>query len=318
MNTNLNLPHYIIILGTNYSGTSAVFDYFSGRRDLYDPLLGEEYQLPQLPNGLMSLEAAAGNAFNPSSVEFALSKFEDIVNKLIRSKTFWRSGKGYSKKLQSFEKSIKNFIDEICVVNFPMQLDWRRLMVSIPERLIIQFKQHLGLNNVMPQARLLVSKDELIISAQKMHDDIFKKNSGDRPVLLDMSSAGWNPIESTKYFSNCKIIIVTRDPRDQFIELRQYKKANSVKGFVVWYKEMQKHLNKFDDPTILKVRFEDFVNQNEEIVNKFCKHTSLSSGVLSSYQPSLSKKNVGKYQSYLNKNELDTIEEHLSEYCYDN
>ncbi len=316
MNTNLNLPNYIIVLGTTYSGCTAVYDYFNGRGDLYAPLIGEEYLLPQLPFGLMSLEASAGNAFNSSSAEFALSKFEDIVEKLTRPKTFWCNGKGYGKKLPLFEKSVRKFLKEICIVNYPMQLEWRRLMASIPERILLQIKQRLGLMRVAPQARLLVSKDELIFSAQKMHNEIFQKNSKGRPILLDMANAGWNPIESTKYFSNRKIIIVIRDPRDQFVELKQFKKASSVEGFVVWYEEMQKRLNKFYDPCIMKVQFEEFVNKNEKIVNEFCKHVSLSSSVTSKYHSSLSKKNVGKYQDHLSQRELNIIEEKLSEYFY--
>ena len=107
MNKNFNPSKYIIILGTNYSGSSAVFDYFSGRGDLYVPLDSLEYQLPQIPNGLMSLEAAASSAFNPSSIEYALSKFEDVTTKLIRSKTFWCSGKGYGKKLPFLKIQLK-------------------------------------------------------------------------------------------------------------------------------------------------------------------------------------------------------------------
>ena len=317
MNKNLHFPQYIIVLGTNYSGSTAVFDYFSGRGDLYDPMIGEEYQLPQLPFGLMSLEASAESAFNPSSAEFALAKFEDTIDKLGRNKTFWRSGKGYDKKLPSFLKSVRKFLDEICVVNYPMQLDWNKLRASFSERILFHIKQRLGLNKISPQARILVSKDELIFSAKKMHDDIFKKNSGGRPVLLDMANAGWNPIESTKYFSNRKIIIVTRDPRDQFVELKQFKKAGSVEGFVVWYKEMQKRLKKYHDSNIIKVQFEEFVNKNEKIVDEICKHTSLSSSVTSKYQPSLSKKNIGKYQNHLSQKDLSIIEEKLSEYFYD-
>ena len=38
-------PKYIIVLGTTFSGSRAVFDYLNGRGDLYDPLFGEEYLL---------------------------------------------------------------------------------------------------------------------------------------------------------------------------------------------------------------------------------------------------------------------------------
>ena len=76
---------YIIILGTTFSGASAIFEYLDGRGDLYNPLEGKEYELPQLPNGLMSLEAAAEKAFDPATAEFALSHFEETANKLFQS-----------------------------------------------------------------------------------------------------------------------------------------------------------------------------------------------------------------------------------------
>ena len=49
---------YIIVLGTTYSGCGAIYDYLNNRGDLYEPLKGQEYELPQLVNvlrGEMSL-----------------------------------------------------------------------------------------------------------------------------------------------------------------------------------------------------------------------------------------------------------------------
>ena len=57
-----------------------------------------------------------------------------------------------------------------------------------------------------------------------MHNKIFQSNAEGRPILLDQGGSGWNPIESTKYFSNCRIVLVTRDPRDQYVEIKHYKK----------------------------------------------------------------------------------------------
>ena len=42
-------PKYIIVLGTTFSGSGAIFDYLNGRGDLYTPI-SEEYLLPILPN----------------------------------------------------------------------------------------------------------------------------------------------------------------------------------------------------------------------------------------------------------------------------
>ena len=67
-------PKYIIVLGTIYSGSSAIFDYLAGRNDLQNPLESEEYLLPILPNGFMDLETATSKAFVPESSEYHIMK----------------------------------------------------------------------------------------------------------------------------------------------------------------------------------------------------------------------------------------------------
>ena len=77
MNNQSNLINFIIVLGTTKSGSGAVFDYLNGRGDLYNPLKGQEYHLPQMPNGLMTLEAISKNAFHPGTSDYVLSRFEE-------------------------------------------------------------------------------------------------------------------------------------------------------------------------------------------------------------------------------------------------
>ena len=46
-------------------------------------------------------------------------------------------------------------------------------------------------------------------------DNINKKD-----VILDQAGNIWSPYSSTKYFSNPKILIIYRDPRDIFSEFK--------------------------------------------------------------------------------------------------
>ena len=105
MKNNLDIPQYIIVLGTTFSGSGAVFDYLNGRGDLYEPLFGQEY-LPILPNGLMTLEAISDKAFDPATTEHAIIEFKDIANKLMN---YWSSRKDdrLNKKLPLFKDAIK-------------------------------------------------------------------------------------------------------------------------------------------------------------------------------------------------------------------
>ena len=319
MNNQSNLTNFIIVLGTTKSGSGAVFDYLNGRGDLYDPLKGQEYHLPQMPNGLMTLEAISKNAFHPGTSDYVLSRFEENSKKLYRSQSYLRYGMDYSTKVPSFQKFINQFIDEICAAKLPMHLHWRKLIEtdSIMKYFILKLKKRIGFEEKVKVSRILVSQKKFIEATQKLHDKLFLNNSNNKIVLLNQAGSGWNPIESTKYFLKRKIILFTRDPRDQFAELKQIKKANSVDSFIDWYKEMQRRIKDIENPTLLKLRFEDFVNKNNQIVELICNHISLSSNIISDYKPDLSKKNIGKYKKFLNNQEIDKIENNLSEYFYD-
>ena len=309
-------PNYIIILSTMNSGGGAVYDYLSGRRDLYDPLKGSEYQLPQMPNGLMTLEAIAGHAFHPGTSDFALTQFEDTINRLSRSNSKWKPGRGFAKKLKLFQIATEEFVEEITAADYPMQLEWHRLMRSPIQHFLSLLKNRLHIEEKVSKTRILVSKQKLVTAAQKMHEKIFLSNCSGKSVLLDQAGSGWNPIESTKFFFNRKVIVVTRDPRDQFVFMKKNKNALSVVGFIDWYREMQRRLNSIKDPILINIKFEDFVIKHKKIVDLICNHLSINSKSLSNYDPNLSKQKIGRYKIALSKKEIYDIEKNLSEYIY--
>ena len=309
-------PKYIIVLGTTGSGSGAIFDYLNGRNDLYNPLVDQEYPLPMLPNGLMSLEAISGKAFDPAITEYALIQFKFIANQLME---YWfkkTKNDDLKKKIPFFKKEIDQFIKEISFGDFPMRLFWRELMETPEQYIFDRLKKRIGFKKKDPQSRLIVGQKDLIIAAQKLHNNMFCINSNERPVLLDQGGSGWNPTESTKYFEDHKIVLVTRDPRDQFAELRQYKKADSVEGFIEWYGEMQRRLNLINDPNILIIKFEDFVMDNEKSIKKICDHTAISLDIKSSYQSHLSKKNISKFSNFVLQNEIEKIEKVFKDYTF--
>ena len=316
MKSSFKNPKYIIVLGTTYSGSGAIFDYLRGRGDLYSPLVDQEYPLPMLPNGFMSLEAISGKAFDPAITEYALIQFKFISNQLMNYWIKKTKDEELIKKIPFFKKKIDQFIEEISFGNFPMRLFWRELMESPSQYIIERLKMCIGLKKKNPKSRLIVNQRDLISAAQRLHYNMFYVNSNNCPVLLNQSGSGWNPVESTKYFEENKIVLVTRDPRDQFAELKQYKKAGSIEGFIEWYAEMQRRLKLINDPNILIIQFEDFVMNNEESIKKLCEHLSIPSNIKSTYQPNLSKKNICKFGDLILQNEIDKIESVFKEYTF--
>ena len=66
----------------------------------------------------------------------------------------------------------------------------------------------------------------------------------------------------------------------------------------------------------MSLQFEDFVNNNEKMINLLCEHVSIEPNKLSNYKPNCSKKNIGKYSKFLNQKEINDIESNLREYIY--
>ena len=117
MTINLVLPQYIIVLGTTYSGSGAVYDYLKGRDDLFDPLKGVEYQLPHMPNGLLSLEAVSGRGFHPPTADYILSQFQIITEKLARPKHIGVTV-GYSNNLPNLNPQLKILLMKLLLLIF--------------------------------------------------------------------------------------------------------------------------------------------------------------------------------------------------------
>tara|TARA_B110000483_G_C18091511_1_gene502165 strand:- start:100 stop:1044 length:945 start_codon:yes stop_codon:yes gene_type:complete len=304
---------FITVLGTTYSGASAVFDYLDGRKDLRNPLKGEEYLLPILPNGLMTLEAATEKAFDPAICEYHLIMFQEISRRLVK---YW-SRQGKNKKfILLFHKCINQFINDISCVDYPMRLFWRELANTSLEKKLHRAQNLLGFKKFNHQARLLVSEKKFIKAAHKMHTNLFKKNGDNKPIILNQGGSGWNPIESTKYFKNPKILIITRDPRDQYLEIKHSKKGYSVMGFIGWYKEMQRRLKLIKDKNVLIIKFENFVNYNKRYKKIICKHLKISNKIISSYKAELSQKNIGKFRKNLDRKDIKLIEKHLRDFIY--
>ncbi len=318
MKNDLIMPAYIIVLGTTYSGSGAVYDYLSGRGDLHDPLKGVEYQLPHMPNGLMTIEAIAEKSFHPPTADFVLSQFQIIIDKLSKTPTIYRYGKNYEKMLPSFKIETRKFIEDITSAKLPMNLHWRQLMKSDSNvgYFVSKLKHFLRLREPTPITRILVSQEKFIKAAQNFHDRIFLKDAEDRPVLINQGGSGWNPHESTKYYNNCKTILINRDPRDQFFEIKKYKKASSVNDFIDWYIEMQRRIKSINTSEILKLQFEDFVFQNKKMINVLCKHLSINKNTYSNYNADFSRENIGKYKKFLTNQEIEKIEKSLSEYIF--
>lgn len=305
------MVEFAIVLGTTKSGSNAVFEYLAGRRDLYDPLQGAEYMLPQSPYGLMNLLATAGQAFHYPSSEEALSKFEKLVIQLYRKASLIRFGRGYQTTLPWFLDDLERFVDRIVAAELPLRLTWKTFNLT-PFSVLLHKARGRVLKEAKPQnVRLLHAPETVLESARRMHYSLFSRHSGGKPTLLNQAGSGWNPDYSTVFFSNRRVIVVVRDPRDQFAELKQLKGSRDVTRFVAWAKSNRRRLQTVDSEDIVVVHFEEFIQNYQSTVGRLCDFLEISEYVESSFRPEPSTANIGKYQYLLSREEIRAIENGL-------
>ncbi len=320
----------VLVNGTYRSGSGAVNDYLSSRIDFSNPFGDNEFRVVSDPTGLHSLYNFCyvnKNLLNPA---YGFEMFENYIYNLQKYKVYLSKGnKGnlYNKRLINLTK---NFIKKITKTSYYATPHYKRVNFSTKNKI----KYSLGLkfekkNYEMKFTNVIVPKEEKIfVREAKIYIEKIIKNAScikvdNNSFVLNNAIDVLSPIESSRYFLNPKIIIVTRDPRDIFSSMKIGKAAAApnydVKIFVKWYKnyfcgnEFKKILK---NKKILHIKFERFLN-NFNIENKrLCKFLNVKENFKlrknCMFDLDFSKKNIGKSKKNLSKYEINFIEKTLS------
>lgn len=303
----------VIVLGTTYSGSSAVFDYLNGRSDSYSPLADAEYLLPHVPYGLMQLRSACSEAFHYTIAHEAFLRFKEVALRLARPAQKYRYGGGYEQLLPGFSREIDQLVDSMIDSRMSMRFFWDELNLdSAFHSFLYHLRRKLRPINASTNVERLLphQPDFLTDRVREMHYRLFRRPSDDLSfTLLNQAGSGWNPDQSTNFFPQRRVIVVSRDPRDQFAELKKHKGSTDVNQFVNWFRNLQERtVTGF--PEIIYLRFEDFVFHYDTSCHSLLTFLGLSEKP-TPYDPIASQKNVGLYRMELTVQEIQVIESEL-------
>lgn len=320
----------VIVLGLMNSGSGAVHDYLASRKDLEAPFNTSEFKICADPVGLHNLYInfyKNFSFFNPSN---AISDFETYIKKI---KDYTVTEKyGVHKKLfkNNFYEISINFLKKITKITYYGRPEFSNFKINKFQNFILKFKKEK--NNFYP-VRIPVSEKIFIVESQKYMKKVMLNNIGKKkldikkPIILNQAANLFNPIESSQYFKNRKIIIVTRDPRDMFSSMKTRKSKGTpgydVKIFVRWFKEcfdQSSFKKKTQDKLILKIKYENFINNFSEENVKICKFLNISpnykfkKNIVKPFNLNLSKKNIYKSKKFLTRFENDFIKKKLRKF----
>ncbi len=326
----------VIVLGTWSSGSGAVSDYLSSRKDFTSPFGTNEFKIISDPMGLHYLFKNFYSSDSLLHPTFAYENFEKYIYKLEKYKIFISPGvkkKLYNKKLIDNTRSFLKKISKLTYYGFP---HYKAVTVGLDKKISIRLRAAFSNTNVFHTQKLFpiilpVNKEKFIKEAKKYISNVIKSNSKYRfrneNLVLNNGAEILDPIESSKYYKNPKIICVLRDPRDIFCGMKM-RQANStpsydVKLFIKWYKhnftnyKFQKILK---DKRILVVKFENFVLNFKRENKRICRFLNIKEknnfkkNSLNSFDIKFSRSNVYKSKKFLSKNEYQLIKKQLKNY----
>ncbi len=320
----------VLVNGTYRSGSGAINDYLSSRTDFSNPFGDNEFRIVSDPTGLHSLYNFCyinKNLLNPA---YGFEMFENYISNLHKYKVFFSKGIKGNLYNKSIINLTKNFIKKITKTSYYATPHYKRVNFSTRNKI----KYSLGLklnkkNYEMKFTNVIVPEEEKIfVREAKIYIEKIIKNAScfrvnNKNYVLNNAIDVLSPIESSRYFLNPKIIIVTRDPRDIFSSMKIGKAAAApnydVKIFVKWYKnyfcsdQFKKILK---NKKILHIKFEKFLNNFNKENKRLCKFLNVHERFIlrknSIFDLDLSKKNIGKSKENLSKYEIGFIEKTLS------
>ncbi len=313
-----------IIISPGNSGGGAVFEYLASRDDFVSPFKFEEYRMVGDPDGLYDLYLNCYKHVNIYSSSLAIKRFLKYNSRINSLKV-----KSHNKKVKlvknGYNDIVLQFINKISKIEYSSNPQFYKMRLNNLDKTKIFINEKIdgSLSNKRP-FRVIIPKDKKIfikesikllnkIILNNLNSKILKKN-----IVIDQGANIFNPEESSMFYDNRKLIIVTRDPRSIFYSMKRRKSYGfpgyDIKIFVKWYEWITNNIYKKKSNKVMHINFEDFIlNKNKNISNleQFLNLKKLKN---ERFDFESSKKNILKAKKFLDKNELKYIEKKLKKY----
>lgn len=323
------------------TGSSAVTDLLSE----YDNVSCKgdfEIRLAHDPYGISDLEYNIIQNTNRNNSSNALKKFIAMVERL-HSPIFSRTYENYFNN--RFKEIADKYIDSLCEFKYygrwHYDLIERGKLVFFLSRLYNKMfqviKNFLGIKNEVdhcilsekePAYGTIMDETDFLKKTTLFFDELINEinKENNEFVMLDQLVPPSNIARYERYFSNIKVIVVDRDPRDIFLLEKNYYKGHTVPYYNIdlfckWFEWTRRQYEVSDKGNSIKICFEDLIYKYDETVKVIEEYIGLDknfhSKPFSKFIPEISKKNTRLWEKYNDcMVEINIIEERLKRYCY--
>ena len=172
------------------------------------------------------------------------------------------------------------------------------------------------------------SDEEIYKYARKFLNNLFRElDLSSDYLVFDQLILPYHKKKFEPLFPNFKQIVVDRDPRDVYLDAKNYNAypiTEDIESFVSFYESSRKLNLSKDDSSTLLISFEDLIYDYDKTTNKIMEFLKLDScdhlKKFSRFDPKLSIKNTQTWNLDKNKeyrNDMNIIKDRLKSWCYD-
>lgn len=321
----------VIVTSAGLSGAGAISDYLLSRSDFTSPFKNkldykQDYELRMVadPFGIDHLYQNFYENFSINNAAYSLFQFTNYINNLKKIKDVLSKKPIYNKFFFDQVDLYKKKIVKLSYYGLPQHYSismspYQKLTWRISNYNQSKFAQETNFYKmVIPvnKKKFMSVTNKFLLKVISQHDLTKKKN-----IVVDQGGNFWNPISSTKYFINSKVIQVIRDPKAIFSSMKTRKSlsypGNDINLFIKWFKEIQEKRNYHEEKKTLQIKFEDFVLKHEIIKKKINNFLKIKNEI-TDFDLENSKKNIFKYKKNLTTKEIKKINLKLKKFIYFN
>ncbi len=316
-------------LGTGYSGSSAIYEFFQKTNLFYDPFPNSNFSLTYDPGGLMDLEKVISSTFTINNSKIAHDNFQDLIGYYSKKNQGTQTGKNLIKHNKELKILLEHFLKGITALSYKGDSGYlnykneliKKMRIKILLKLTKLFKKKLPNQK---EFFLLCDLNTFKNEVEKLFFELFVKNNNKKKdIILDQAGSIFEPKQSTKFFYNTYNICVLRDPRDIYAELKRKGQGfpgYDLKIFCDWYLIIMKKIDqiKKNDGRLIFINFEDFVLNRKSSLTKIFQFIEKEFENFDEVQFDFkrSENNILIHKKELSENENKYIESKLENYLF--
>ncbi len=330
-----------IVTCTGYGGTgSSVISDLLKEYDTVKSMGDFEFSLTHEVDGISDLQHYIVDDFNRLKTTEALYRFKKLVKSV---------SKHYSPFFNNrFDELIEQYVTELTDVKWngfwhqhirrtpPVM----RYLTYIIPNIIWEFaRKYIRDNNgyepptKMRRQEMILSygEDKFFYITRKLFDRLSAELNTDGKaeyIVMDQLVPPFSTSRYLNYFTNLKIIVIDRDPRDLYLLNKLFWNegwipSDDVQEYIKWFALIRSHQQfETENPKhVLRLKFEDCVLNYDETIQKIENFIGLASELhtrpKTRFNPDVSVRNIRLWEKIKkHKDDIKEIQVKLSKFCY--